>query len=128
MADYVKQLYLKSPFTDITIIENYSSRFLVSIVALDPANYKSLSDMNRVASIKAKSQISRYFNGSMTEEVFIIQTTPKLNDAESVAESISATKETSSGWVNSLDMLTTFMAENDQQKVFVYSKLLENIK
>lgn len=128
LAEYVKQLYLKSPFTDITIIENFASRFLVSIVALDRANYKSLSDMNRVASIKAKSQVSRYFNGSMTEEIFIIQTTPKLNDAGSVAESITATKETSSGWVNSLDLLTTFMAENDQQKVFVYTKKLEDIK
>jgi hypothetical protein len=128
MANYVKQLYLNSPFSDITIVENYNSKFLVSIVALDKANYKSLSDMNRVASIKAKAQVSRYFNGAMSEEIYIIQTTPQSAAISGIAQSLSAIKETSSGWVNSLDLLTTFPAEEDQQKVFVYSKLLENIK
>jgi hypothetical protein len=125
MANYIKQLYLNSPFADITIVENYSSKFLISVVALNKANYKSLSDMNRVASLRAISQINRYFNGSMTEEIFIIQTTPEINKTQDYWLNISSIKETSSGLVNNLELLTTFIDSNNNLNVFVYSKQID---
>ena len=131
MAEYIKKLYLKMPFSDITIVENYNSRFLISVVELDKTLYQSTSDMNRVASIKAKSQLSRYFNGSMTEEIFVIQTTPFNDTAQStssIVKSFSAIKESSSGWVNAMELLNVFPSADNHHVVYVYSKFLEAIK
>lgn len=129
MGLYMKDLYLKYPFSDITIVENYENKYLISVVELIKANYKSNSDMSRVAQTKARAQVSRYINGIKTEDIFIIKTTDLLNDnKESVADTYSAIKESSFGWVNSMDLLAVFQDETGLKSVFIYSKKIENEK
>jgi len=123
LAQYAESLYKKAPFNEITIVENYDKRFLLSIVGLKKASFKSLSDMNRVASIQAKAQVNRYFNGSLTQEIYIIQTTAFSGN---ILSSTSSLKETSSGWVNKLALLTTFSANEVDEQIFVYCQILEN--
>lgn len=129
MAQYLKEFYFKYPFNDVTIVENYENKYLISVVDLKKANYKSNSDMSRVAQTKARAQVSRYINGTNTEDIFIIKTTDLLdNEKESVAETFSAIKESSFGWVNSMELLTIFPDETALNSIFIYSKKIENEK
>ena len=128
MAEYVKKLYFDFPFNDVSVLENYSTRILISVVELEKAKYKRMSDMNRVANIKAKSQINRYINGSNTEEIFIIRTTElKLGENDIIgsdSNTYNALKETSSGWVSNISLLTSFPSEEGEYVIYVYSKPL----
>ena len=129
MAQYIKELYLKYPFSDVTLVENFENKFLISVVDLTKTNYKSNSDMSRVAQTKARAQVSRYLNGTRTEDIFIIKTTDLLDGKkEDVAETISAIKESSFGWINSMDLLAVFPDETGLKSVFIYSKKIENEK
>ena len=79
--------------------------------------------MLRVASVKAMSQASRYFNGSQISMDLIITTTEQLDGAVNtkVMEKI---KENSIGYVKQLEHLSNF--DNDSgQKVFLYMKQME---
>jgi hypothetical protein len=127
MAKYLRELYLKYPFNDVTIVENYENKYLISVVDLTSSSYKSNSDMNRVAQTKARAQVSRYINGTFIEDIFIIKSTDIKNDQnEGLAETFSAIKESSFGWVNSLELLTVFRDEISLKTVYIYSKKIEN--
>jgi hypothetical protein len=79
--------------------------------------------MLRVASVKAMSQASRYFNGSQISMDLIITTTEQSDGAVNT-EVIEKIKENSIGYVNQLEHLSNF--DNDSgQKVFLYMKQME---
>jgi hypothetical protein len=127
MAKYMKELYLSYSFNDVTIVENYENKYLISVVDFVNSNYKSNSDMSRVAQIKARAQVNRYINGTTTEDIFIIKTTNLLDSKdEGVVETISAIRESSFGWINSVDLLTVFPDKTGLKTVFIYSKKIES--
>ena len=79
--------------------------------------------MNRVASIKAMANTSRYFNGSNTTTDIIIRTTEK-SDGKSDTEIIENLREHSVGYVKALEQLTNFTREDGMQ-VFIFIKPME---
>jgi len=126
MAKYMKELYLSYPFNDVTLVENYENKYLISVVDLYISNYKSNTDMNRVAQIKARAQVNRYINGTNTEDIFIIKSTDLLDTKNTgITETISIIKESAFGWVNSVDLLTVFPDKTGLKSVFIYSKKIE---
>ena len=80
--------------------------------------------MNRVASVKAMSQASRFFNGSNITSDIIIRTSEK-SDGSSDTEIIENIKENSVGYVKQLEMLTNFPSKDDGWQVFMYFKKLD---
>jgi hypothetical protein len=126
MAKYMKELYLSYPFNDVTLVENYENKYLISVVDLYISNYKSNTDMNRVAQIKARAQVNRYINGTNTEDIFIIKSTDLLDNKNTgITETLSIIKESAFGWVNSVDLLTVFPDKTGLKSVFIYSKKIE---
>ena len=81
--------------------------------------------MNRVASVKAASQASKYFNGSQLTSDYIIRTieTSNLKVETQIIEEIN---EHSSGYINMLEMITSF-SDDDNNMVFIFGKKLETI-
>ena len=123
LTNFLIRMYKHAPF-DVKVVKDYNDNYLVSAIVLDPAKYGgNESTMQRVASVKAMSQASRYFNGSQISMDLIITTTEQ-SDGEVNTEVIEKIKENSIGYVNQLEHLSYF--DNDSgQKVFLYVKQME---
>ena len=123
LTNFLIRMYKHAPF-DVKVVNDYNDNYLVSAIVLDPAKYDgNESTMLRVASVKAMSQASRYFNGSQISMDLIITTTEQ-SDGEVNTEVIEKIKENSIGYVNQLEHLSNF--DNDSgQKVFLYVKQRE---
>ena len=123
LTNYLIRMYKHAPF-DVKVVNDYNDNYLVSAVVLDPAKYGgNESTMLRVASVKAMSQASRYFNGSQISMDLIITTTEQSN-GEVNTEVIEKIKENSIGYVNQLEHLSNFTIEDGKQ-VFLYVKQIK---
>ena len=117
-------MYNNAPFDGVRAVEDYDDVYLISVVALDKAKYKTESAMNRVASVKAMAQASRFFNGANITSDLIIRTNEQ-SDGTSDTELIETIREHSIGYVESLEQLTNF-TRKDGLQVFIF--MTPNIK
>lgn len=125
-TNYLVRMYKAAPFDGIRVVEDYNDLHLVSIVLLQKEKYNSVSDMNRVASIKASSQVARYLNGSTINDELVIRTTEDAS-GESITEITELIRENSYGYSKALEQLTNFEGENGIQ-VFVFATKIEKKK
>lgn len=127
LANFVTRMYKNAPFEGVRIVQDYDNDYLLSVLSLIPETYgNNTSTMNRVASIKAMSQASRFFNGSNISDDLVIKTTENQNDRTLNIEQIETIKENSIGYVKSLELLTIFQ-ESSGKQVFIYYTRLENL-
>lgn len=118
LTNFLVRMYENAPFEGVKAVEDYDNAYLMSVVKLDKTKYKNESALNRVASVKAMSQASRFFNGSDITDEMIIRTTEK-SDGTSDTEIIENIKEHSAGYVKSLEILTNFDIR-DGHHVFIF--------
>lgn len=118
-TNYLVRMYNAAPFDGIRVVEDYNDLHLVSVVLLQKEKYTSVSDMNRVASVKASSQVARYLNGSIINDELVIRTTEDAS-GETVTEITELIRENSYGYSKALEQLTNFEDKNGNQ-VFIYS-------
>lgn len=118
LTNFLVRMYENAPFDGVKVVEDYDNAYLMSVVKLDKSIYKSESALNRVASVKAMSQASRFFNGSNITDDMIIRTTEKV-DGTSDSEIIENIHEHSAGYVKQLECLTNFPV-NEIEQVFIY--------
>ena len=117
---FLVRMYNNAPFEGVRIVQDYDTTYLMSVIALDPAKYSgNESAMNRVASVKAMSQASRFFNGSSISDDMVIRTTEDAATGHSTTEIIETIKENSSGYVQDLQQLTNFRDANGRV-VFIF--------
>lgn len=121
-TNFLVRMYNNAPFEGVRIVDDYDNTFLISVLALDKAKYKTDAVMNRVASVKAMANASRYFNGSNITSDVIIRSTEKT-DGRSDTEIIENIREHSVGYVKALEQLTNFTREDGMQ-VFIFIKKL----
>lgn len=120
LTNFLIRMYKHAPF-DVKVVNDYSDNYLVSAVVLDLAKYGgNESTMMRVASVKAMSQASRYFNGSSITADLLI-TTKEDADGNANTEIIEKIKENTVGYVNQLEHLSNF-TNDDGKQVFLYMK------
>ena len=87
--------------------------------------------MVRVAEIKSRSQVNQFLNGSYITSETIVPTTDSVSkkNPSSVEDVKEVIKETSIGYVSTMELISTFISEADSnRKVFIYLKLLEKLK
>lgn len=118
LTNFLVRMYENAPFDGVKAVEDYDNAYLMSVVKLDKEKYKTESALNRVASVKAMSQASRFFNGSNITDDMIIRTTENA-DGTSDTEIIENIREYSAGYVKQLEHLTNFPAKDGQQ-VFIF--------
>lgn len=124
-TNFLVRMYNNAPFEGVRAVDDYDHAYLISVLVLDKAKYKTESALNRVASVKAMAQASRYFNGANITQDMIIRTSEKA-DGTSDTEIIENIREHSVGYVKALEQLTNFTREDGMQ-VFVFIKQLEGI-
>ena len=118
-TNYLVRMYKAAPFEGVRVVEDYQDLHLISIVQLSKANYDNVSAMNRVAAVKASSQVSRYFNGSSINDELVIRTTEDAT-GKSTTEITEIIRENSYGYSKALEQLTNFEDSSGNQ-VFIYS-------
>ncbi len=117
-SNFLIRMYNNAPFEGVRAVNDYNDAFLISVLALDKSKYKTDAVLNRVASVKAMANASRYFNGSNITQDMIIHTSDKSN-GDSDTEIIENIRENSVGYVKSLEQLTNFQREDGLQ-VFIF--------
>lgn len=122
-TNFLVRMYNNAPFEGVRVVDDYDHAYLISVLALDKTKYKTESVINRVATVKAMAQASRYFNGSNITQDMIIRTSEK-SDGSSDTEIIENIRENSVGYVKALEQLTNFVREDGMQ-VFIFIKQLE---
>ena len=125
-TNFLIRMYNDAPFEGVRAVNDYDNAFLISVLALDKEKYKTESALNRVASIKAMAQASRYFNGSNITQEMIIHTTEKA-DGTSDTDIIENIREHSVGYVKALEQLTNFKRKDGLQ-VFIFITPLTKVK
>lgn len=118
LTNFLVRMYENAPFDGVRAVEDYENSYLMSVVKLEKSKYKSESELNRVASVKAMSQASRFFNGSNITDDMVIRTTEKA-DGTSDTEIIENIREHSIGYVKQLEQLTNFKAKDGEQ-IFIF--------
>ncbi len=126
LTNFLVRMYNNAPFEGVRAVDDYDNSYLISVLSLDKSKYKNDSELNRVASVKAMAQASRYLNGSIITQDMIIRTTEKSNGKRD-SEIIENIHEHSMGYVNSLEQLTNFTRQGGQQ-VFIFIKQLDKPK
>ena len=125
LARFLVRMYENTPFEGVKVVDDYDHRYILSVLSLSKEKYPSESAMSRVASVKAMSQASRYFNGSYTASDLIIRTSEK--EGSSDIEIIETIKERSAGYVKNLEYLTSF-DNSSGNRVFMYIKQMDDDK
>lgn len=119
------RMYKNAPFEGVRAVNDYDNSYLISVLALDPAKYKNNeSVINRIASVKAMAQASRFLNGSNITQDMIIHTTEK-SDGTTDTEIIENIRENSVGYVRAMEQLTNFIRK-DGKSVFIFATKLSN--
>lgn len=122
LANFLTRMYENAPFDGVRMVDDYDNQYLMSALALDKSKYSSESIMDRVASVKAMSQASKFFNGSNITSDLIIRTSEKPNGTSDV-ETIEYIRENSIGLVKALEFLTSFDGPNNQ-RIFIFITFL----
>lgn len=117
-TNFLIRMYNNEPFEGVRAVNDYDEAYLISVLALDKGKYKTEAVLNRVASVKAIANASRYFNGSNITQDMIIHTTEK-SDGTSDTDIIENIRENSVGYVKALELLTNF-ERKDGQQVFIF--------
>ena len=119
IANYVKRMYEESKFEGVKLLNDATKNYLISVVILDKGKYSSESIMSRVANVKARSQASNFINGSnITTDLLIVTSETKSKEKNDIiTKSNEIIHESSSGFINGMEFLISFDAENNQ---FVY--------
>lgn len=126
LANFVERLYRNGAFSGVKVVDDYDSRYLLSVVVLDPEKYINNGGeitMNKIASVRAMSLAGRFFNGSTINSETVIRTTDRA-DGNTEAEITEKNYEYSVGYVKSLELLSCFTDDN-AKRVFVYFKTLD---
>lgn len=123
LANFLTRMYENAPFDGVRMVDDYDNQYLMSALALDKSKYSSESIMDRVASVKAMSQASKFFNGSNITSDLIIRTSEKSNGTSDV-ETIEYIRENSIGLVKALEFLTSFDRPNGQ-RIFIFITCLQ---
>ena len=121
-TNFVKRMYMSSPFDGVKIIEDYYHQYMVSVIGMDKAKYADPSVMNRVAQVKAQSQVNTFLNGASIDMSLVVRTTETTEAGQSkvTTESLEQIKQNSTGFSQGLELLSNFDNAEGKKVVYVY--------
>jgi hypothetical protein len=125
-ANFLKRMYLNAPFDGVKLVDDYDHQYLVSVISLDKAKYTDPSVMNRVAQVKAQSQVSTFLNGANISMDLVIRTKEIQGKPDStIIETVEQIKQNSVGFSKGLELLSNFDNSEGKKMVFIYFREME---
>ena len=126
LTNFLKRMYQSAPFEGVKVVDDYNNAYLISVLALDSSKYENVNAAQRVASVKAIAQASKYLNGANISTDMIIKKSEK-SDSTTQIEIIENIKENSIGYVKALEQLTNFIDQKGNI-VFIFCKKIADIQ
>lgn len=128
-TNFVKRMYMSSPFDGVKIIEDYDHQYMVSVIGMDKAKYADPSVMNRVAQVKAQSQVNTFLNGASIDMSLVVRTTETTEGGQSkvTTESLEQIKQNSTGFSQGLELLSNFENAEGKKVVYVYVREIKKL-
>ena len=105
---FIQRMYENTPYEGVQLMNTGSHQYVVAVLSLDSNAYNNVSDMHRVATVKANSMISKYQNGSQIESIPIQSLRYDSDSLVVVKTSTEHIKEVSIGRVKAVELLYTF--------------------
>ena len=126
LAKYITKLYNTSPFEGVKIVEEKGVSYLVSLSVQVISSHKTSSTRNRVAQIKARRNAMVFLNGSSITSETILKTGETVTDnSVSYYETyFDKINENAAGFLDGMQVLTTFNSSNGKEYVYVIYKKL----
>lgn len=115
---YAQRMYENTSFEGIQLVDANGGQYIIAILSLDEKDYRSRSTMNRVATVKANSMISKYFNGSNVVSSSIVHLeydSDSLVVNSTIEDSI---REVSMGQVKAVELFSASQYNNLSVYVF----------
>jgi hypothetical protein len=123
-TNFVKRMYMSTPFDGVKIIDDYDHQYMISVIGMDKAKYSDPSVMNRVAQVKAQSQVNTFLNGASIDMSLVVRTTETTeeNKTKVTTESIEQIKQNSMGFSQGMELLSNIDGE---KMVYIYMREIE---
>jgi hypothetical protein len=124
-VNFIKRMYTVSPFEGVKIVEGYDKEVMISVVAIEATKYPTESIRNRVAQVKAQEKASTFLNGAQISLDVIIstkETTDVNNQVTKVMESMERIRQSSTGFSQGLELLTTFESNDKTKIVYIFGR------
>lgn len=102
LSEFVWQTMKKKPFDGARIVSTPNQKYLIAVLSLDVTKYPVKSNMDKVASMKAKQMANTLLNGSTITSEQVLTT--EEQNAPQITESI---REQAMGFVQGIELLTT---------------------
>ena len=125
LANYLQRMYESSPFEGVRVVEDYSNRYLISVVKLKKSAYEKESDMFRVAKVKALREASESVNGGFQSSETVINTTETGGETKVSVTTIDRMR--SAGFVQGMELMRNFTVSDDTEMVFIYIRQVESL-
>ena len=126
LANEIKEIWYKNPFQGTKIIAKKDVSYLIGIGMTTFSHRKSTNTLNTVASIRARNEVLKRLNGVTQTSSSDIITSEKITGSsvtyyETYLEKIS---ENANGYVQGMDVLTTFKSKDGRDYVYIIYKKL----
>ena len=127
-TNFVKRMYMSTPFDGVKIIDDYDHQYMISVIGMDKAKYSDPSTMNRVAQVKAQSQVNTFLNGASIDMSLVVRTTETTEGGQSkvTTESLEQIKQNSMGFSQGLELLSNFENADGNKMVYIYMREIKN--
>ena len=126
LSNFVKRMYESTKFEGVKIIEDYNSKYIVSLVILDKSKYPNTSTLNRVANVKARSATNTFMNGSTITSDMVVKTTEVKDSSKTSLTTMQETiKENADGFVEGMELLNSFDIEDGKRFVYIVFRELK---
>jgi hypothetical protein len=121
------ELFSDSPFEGVKILEDEGVAYLLSVSIQTNSGHKTSSSKNRVAQVMARRNAMVFMNGSTISSEQIIKTneTITMNSVSYYEEFIDRINESSSGFIDGLEVLTTFNFNQGKEYAYILFRKLE---
>ena len=127
LSNFVRRMYEATKFEGVKIVEDYNSKYLISLVVLEKAKYSSSSTMNRVANVKARSNANIFVNGSNISSDMILRTSEARDSSKTSLTTMEETiKENANGFVEGMELLNSFDTDDGKQFVYIVYRELKS--
>lgn len=127
LANFLKRMYLNSPFDGCRVVDDYDHDYLLSVVALSSSNYTSPTVMDRVAQVKSQRNAGEFFNGSQSYSELTIKgpnAESHSQHASDLTDVYEVIKVHSAGFVRQMQLLTKFAS--GANTVYIFYKQIDN--
>ncbi len=125
LINFIKRMHNNNPFDGIKIMQNDDGiKYMICVVSLKNDPNKTESTFSSIAEAKARAKVSQNLNGTNTSTDFIVITKEEKSSVTTLSstETTEILKESSSGFVNGIELLTNFINIDKSQRVFIYYK------